>query len=65
MTACSSSTKQLTVIDPPADLVQPCGKLPELSGTTGKLVLPWVTSVVDKYNDCAKRHDALVKAWPK
>ena len=49
----------------PADLAQPCPKLPELADTTGAVVLPWAVAVVGMYNDCAQRHDAAVKSYPK
>jgi len=54
-----------SAVEPPADLATPCPRLPELSGTTGKVMLPWALEVVHLYNDCAARHDGLIKAWPK
>lgn len=65
LTACSSSTRPLPMaIKPPADLSQPCPRLPELTGTSGADVLPWAVGVVHQYNDCRARHRALVEAWP-
>lgn len=46
----------------PADLIQPCPQLQELTGTTGKHILPWAVQTVHTYNDCKARHEALVKA---
>ncbi|HFC8533023.1 TPA: hypothetical protein ACFRHF_001771 [Neisseria lactamica] len=62
LTACQSSMPPLTAIKPPADLVQPCPKLPKLSGNTGADVLPWSLAVVGMYKDCKARHGALVRA---
>lgn len=60
LTGCQSSTPPLpTAIKPPADLVQPCPKLPKLEGGTGADVLPWSLQVVSLYNDCKARHKAL------
>nr|DAP28440.1 MAG TPA: hypothetical protein [Caudoviricetes sp.] len=57
---CQSSTQpSLTAIKPPADLVQPCPKLPKLEGGTGADVLPWSLQVIGLYNDCKARHKAL------
>ncbi|WP_141756605.1 hypothetical protein, partial [Neisseria sp. HMSC056A03] len=57
---CQSSTPPLpTAIKPPADLVQPCPKLPKLDGGTGADVLPWSLQVIGLYNDCKARHKAL------
>lgn len=62
LTACANSTPPLTTIKPPADLVQPCPKLPHLEGDTGADVLPWSLAVVGMYKDCKARHGALVRA---
>ena len=63
---CQSSMQPLpNGVEPPADLATPCPRLPELSGTTGKVMLPWALEVVHLYNDCAARHDGLIKAWPR
>ena len=60
LTACQSSTPPLpTATKPPADLVQPCPKLPKLEGGTGADVLPWSLQVIGLYNDCKARHKAL------
>uniref|UniRef100_UPI003FA3B20C Rz1-like lysis system protein LysC n=1 Tax=Snodgrassella alvi TaxID=1196083 RepID=UPI003FA3B20C len=59
---CTSSTKQSAVVSLPANLTAPCPELSPLNGTTGADVLPWAVGVVDKYNDCARRHSALVNA---
>nr|DAS21196.1 MAG TPA: hypothetical protein [Caudoviricetes sp.] len=57
---CQSSTPPFpTAIKPPADLVQPCPKLPKLQGGTGADVLPWSLQVIGLYNDCKARHKAL------
>nr|DAO08898.1 MAG TPA: hypothetical protein [Caudoviricetes sp.]DAQ42905.1 MAG TPA: hypothetical protein [Caudoviricetes sp.] len=57
---CQSSTPPLpTATKPPADLVQPCPKLPKLGGGTGAEILPWSLQVVHLYNDCKARHKAL------
>lgn len=64
-TACNACTN-LTVPSKankiPADLVQPCPRLQELSGTTGKHILPWAVQTVHTYNDCKARHEALIRA---
>ena len=63
LTACQSSTPpSQTAIKPPADLVQPCPKLPKLVGDTGADILPWSLQVVHLYNDCKARHKALSEA---
>lgn len=59
LTACANSMLPLTTIKPPADLVQPCPKLPHLEGNTGADVLPWSLAVVGMYKDCKARHRAL------
>nr|DAN67885.1 MAG TPA: hypothetical protein [Caudoviricetes sp.] len=60
LTACQSSMPPLpTATKPPADLVQPCPKLPKLEGGTGADVLPWSLQVIGLYNDCKARHKAL------
>ncbi|CWP55799.1 Uncharacterised protein [Neisseria meningitidis] len=63
LTACQSSMPPLTTtIKPPADLVQPCPKLPHLEGNTGADTLPWSLQVIGLYKDCKARHNALVRA---
>ncbi|WP_235898517.1 Rz1-like lysis system protein LysC [Acinetobacter baumannii] len=61
MTGCTKST---TLSKPvmPANLIQPCSNLNELTGTTGKDLMIWSVDTVAKYNDCKARHGALVKA---
>ncbi|WP_443020120.1 Rz1-like lysis system protein LysC [Snodgrassella communis] len=59
---CTSSTKPSAVASIPANLVEPCPALSPLNGSTGADILPWAVGVVGKYNDCARRHSALVKA---
>tara|TARA_R110002020_G_scaffold48613_1_gene138439 strand:- start:621 stop:803 length:183 start_codon:yes stop_codon:yes gene_type:complete len=46
----------------PADLIQPCPDLRQLSGTTGKEVTLWAVDTANKYTDCKARHSALVEA---
>nr|WP_080593402.1 hypothetical protein [Acinetobacter lwoffii] len=58
--ACSNSTHLSPVV--PANLLEPCSDLQQLSGNTGKLVLLWSVDTVAKYNDCKARHGAIVKA---
>ncbi|WP_100153075.1 Rz1-like lysis system protein LysC [Snodgrassella alvi] len=59
---CASSTKPSAVASIPANLTEPCPALSPLNGATGADILPWAVGVVGKYNDCARRHSALVKA---
>lgn len=59
---CTSLTVPLKTNKLPADLVQPCPQLQELTGTTGKVILPWALQTVSQYNDCKQRHEALIRA---
>ena len=59
---CTSLTVPSKVNKLPADLIQPCLQLQELSGTAGKVILPWALQTVHQYNDCKQRHDALIQA---
>uniref|UniRef100_UPI003F8D34A1 Rz1-like lysis system protein LysC n=1 Tax=Snodgrassella alvi TaxID=1196083 RepID=UPI003F8D34A1 len=59
---CASSTKPLAAVNVPANLTEPCPALSPLNGSTGADILPWAVGVVEKYNECARRHSALVKA---
>ncbi|OSI16511.1 hypothetical protein BWD09_07025 [Neisseria dentiae] len=66
MAACKSSTILPTAINPPpADLAQPCQKIPKLQGKTGGEVLPYILSLHSIYKDCSEKQAGLVKAWPK
>ena len=60
--ACSSSTQPLQIVNVPAILTAPCAALQPLDSSTGAAILPWAVGVVEKYNDCAQRHSALVNA---
>lgn len=46
----------------PANLIQSCPNLNELTGTTGKELMLWSVDTVAKYNDCKARHLGIVKA---
>ncbi|HFC8542737.1 TPA: hypothetical protein ACFP4Q_000851 [Neisseria weaveri] len=50
---------------PPADIAQPCPTISHLSDGTGADILPYILELHSQYKDCAARHKALVKAWPK
>jgi hypothetical protein len=39
--------------------------LPVPTDGTGEGLFKWGREVIRQYNDCAQRHDALVKAWPR
>ena len=60
MMACQSSTHLSPVV--PANLLEPCADLQQLSGTKGKDVMLWSIDTVAKYNDCKSKHGAIVKA---
>lgn len=45
----------------PEDLMQECDDLPELTGKTGGIIIPWAITVVNQYNDCKARQAGLVK----
>lgn len=60
--ACSSSIQPLQIVNVPANLTAPCAALQPLDSSTGAAILPWAVGVVEKYNDCARRQGALVKA---
>lgn len=62
LTACANSTPPLTAVEMPADLVQPCPKLPHLEGTTGADVLPWAVLAAGLYNRCRAKHKALAES---
>ena len=59
-TACTPSTR-LFKVEVPANLMQPCPQLQELSGTTGKDWMKWGVDTVDKYNQCAMQVDAWIE----
>ena len=63
--ACASSTKQLQASPPPPDLAQPCEPLPPLADGIAATVLRWAVATVEQYQDCQRRHGALVRAWPQ
>jgi len=52
----------LQIVNVPANLTAPCAALQPLDSSTGAAILPWAVGVVEKYNDCAQRHSALVNA---
>lgn len=60
LTACSPLTR-LSKVEVPANLMQPCPELSELSGNTGKLLMKWGIDTVDKYNQCALQVDAWIE----
>nr|WP_247142057.1 hypothetical protein [Acinetobacter nosocomialis] len=61
MTGCSKSTILSKPVIP-ANLMQPCPNLNELTGTTGKGWMLWSIDTVAKYNDCKARHGGIIKA---
>ena len=64
--ACASSTPPSRAISPPpADLAQPCEPLAPLADGIAATVLRWAVATVEQYQDCQRRHGALVRAWPQ
>nr|WP_228147327.1 hypothetical protein [Acinetobacter nosocomialis] len=61
MTGCTKSTILSKPVIP-ANLMQPCPNLNELSGSTGKDLMLWSVDTVAKYNDCKARHSGIIKA---
>ena len=64
LTACASWQPTSPPAPPPANLRQVCGQLPLPTDGTGEGLLLWGRAVIRQYNDCARRHEGLVKAWP-
>lgn len=61
-TGCASSVTVSPSAQVPANLRQPCPRLPSPSDGTGAALLTWVLQVIDQYNDCADRHDRTIEA---
>lgn len=53
------------MIEPPANLMQPCPALATVSGKTGRDVLLWGVQTAYQYRDCAARHQGLIDAIKK
>ena len=57
-----------TKSEPPmldAALRQPCPPVPQIvDGTKGSQLL-WNLAMIRQYDDCARRHEAVVQAWPR
>ncbi|HEZ3962629.1 TPA: hypothetical protein WIC56_000042 [Neisseria meningitidis] len=62
LTACANSTPPLTEIEVAADLLEPCERLPHLSGESGADVLPWAVAAAGQYNRCRAKHKALAES---
>ncbi len=58
---CTTTLPQSNII-PPANLMQVCGALNELTGTTGADVLRNITENAVIYHDCADKHKSLIDA---
>lgn len=65
MTACGSSPTTSTPATLSADLAQRCPSLPKPAGNSRKDHLLWSRDVIRLYDQCARRHDETVLAWPK
>lgn len=52
-------------VEIPPNISQPCQELPKLENNKGADILPYILELHSQYKDCAARHKALVKAWPK
>lgn len=69
LTACTTSTKPYAAADDfrlpemPAQIAQPCEPLDEIADAKGKTVLRWAALTISRYQDCAARHDAAVRAY--
>lgn len=66
LSGCASSKPQLitpTIPDIDAALSAPCPPLQTPVDTAVDSLLDAYIDTVGKYGDCAKRHDATVKAW--
>lgn len=61
------TTPQIEVVDSkyPANLLVPCQELQELKGDTLGDLYKYTTNLISLYNECAIRHDSLVKAVEK
>lgn len=60
LAGCSSTRPWVTNSQMPEDLMQECDDLPELTGNTGGIIIPWAISVVNQYNDCKAIQAGLV-----
>mgnify|MGYP006451952249 FL=1 len=61
------ATPNVEVVDSkyPANLLVSCQELPQLKGNSLGDLYKYTTNLITLYNECAIRHDSLVKAVEK
>ena len=65
LTACASQPMVPEPLSLDAALRQPCPPVPHLADGTKGAQLLWNREMIRSYDECARRHEAVVAAWPK
>lgn len=61
LNGCTHSTPSAVKIPIPADLVQPCKKVPEFDGKDMMDIVKYTKNLITLYKTCSARHSALTQ----